>query len=461
MNIFIRLLKLVLLVECATVAWSAWSYSRQHQPTLPQVQHDDPFLAADLNRLAKQTETGTSSAWQTLGEALLGNGFYGEAEIAFRTAVDIDSRNATAQFALGFLLDRTGRMAESSSAYRRAAEIASRSNNTKVSAPLCHYLTGKNLLRLGQTEDALKQFQKHQTFPPATYQLAKLSARTGQTQQALDVIDSILERAPTSLKFNSLKLHVMEETGNDKAVFQAARRLDYSENLVETDVSTSYVTPFNQAYGFPKLLDEYNQLLRSGDMNRIAAKLRKLLDEIADTATPHRTRLLQGLAEAEFQRGNLDGLQRAVDELKSLGVSSADCLQMEGAAYALRDDMTTAAQLWERACLLSPNIPLHQMLARHYGDTDNESRQTFHANQAALLIAKTAYWSRQPAAAQNAIDEALQIKPNDPECWLYKAKIALAMDDIEAARTAYTRCLKSGPYQGRAKRALQALNSTE
>lgn len=460
MKSLVRLLVLILLVECVAAGWYAWQYQPRIAAVLPHGNFDDPYYADAINELAKQAETGGSREWQALGEALLGQGFYGEAELAFRQSIKLNTENYWSHFALAFCLDRTGRMEQSTEEYLKAAKIERDSDETVASPEHCLYQAGKNWLRLEKPEEALRLFEKNRQFSPASYQLAKLLIRTGETRKALELIEPILERAPNSLKFNSLYLHLMESQGHEEAAFQASQRLEYAEYFVPVDFNTKYVTPFSNACGFPKRLLEYNRILDSGNMDLVATKLESLYELIADTNMPQRAMLLQSLAEVEFQRRNPEKILAAIRKLDELGVHSPERLQMEGAAYALQNQLDKASELWERAALMSPNVPLHQMLAKYYDQKTNNEMRDAHLGQAALLSAKIEYWSHRPDNAKRSIDQAVKLLPDDDEVWFYLGEIELALDNKEQALEAYRTCLEKNANHGKALRAVQVLTKS-
>lgn len=455
MNSMIRILYLILFSECVGLGWYVSQREEALDPVLPQLKFDDPLLAEAFQEYADQAKSGGSEDWQILGETLLGQGFYGEAELAFRQAVQLDAQNSRAHFGLAFCLERTGRMELSNIEYLQASEILRNSDEAVTSPSHCLYQAGKNFLRLEDETQARKLFEQNRQFSPATYQLVKLLSRTGEKEEALKIIESVLDQAPTSLKFNSLYLSIMEEQGDLQAAFKARQRLEYAQRFVPIDFNTKYVTPFSLQAGFPKRLQEYNRALGTGNMELVARKLNSLYKIVEHTNMPARAQLQQSLAEVEFQRRQPKRILESIAILDSLGVQSAERLQMEGAAYALQDQLDKAAELWERAALMSPNIPLHQMLAKYYDQQELTSKRDHHLGQAALLAAKIEYWSHRPESAKSEILRAIEIIPEDDEVWFYLAEIDMALNQVPDALTAYRTCLEKNPYHGRAKLALE------
>jgi len=128
---------------------------------------------------------------------------------------------------------------------------------------------------------------------------------------------------------------------------------------------------------------------------------------------------------------------------------------MEGAAYSLRGDKQRAVELWLRAVQRSPNVPLHQILARHYDDLGDTPSRDQHLGQAALLMTKIYDWSNQLEAAQRSVSEAQTLLPENDQVWFYSAEIKQALGHPAEAQADYRRCVELNPGHGRAIRALE------
>jgi len=455
-----RMVVLIIVAELLVCGYLAARQLGQHQPVLPQVVFDDPLLAADLSALAKAARGGNSRDWQQLGEGLLGQGFYAEAEPAFRRAVELDAKNAMAQFSLAYCIDRTGRIAESTREYMRAAEIAQPSKSPIGSRRHCLYQVGRNALRESQPAEAERVFRKIERYFPAAYQLAKLRVRSGRSSEALPVIDNVLKYLPRSLKFNSLRLHALEELGRLKDAAESARMLERSESLVPLDFGTAFVEPLQQRQGIDREVAAFQKLPVKGSLNRLAEKLDELLVVLEPTSHPEKYQLRKTLVEVEFQRKNSDRMLESIQRLHVAGMSDVDLLQMEGAAYALQGAMPRAVEVWQRALRLSPNVPLHKMLAKYYDEQGETALRDQHLGEAALLEVKLNYWNNQIAAAQQSAHQARKIAPQNAQVWFYSAQIERALGNLEGARSGYTRCVELNPQHGRAIRELKSLAET-
>ena len=450
-----RVLVLIVVIELLSCSYLTVRRLGQYEPVLPKIVYDDPLLEAELSALAQAARSGKSREWQWLGEGLLGQGFYAEAEQAFRRAVDRDRTNATAQFSLAFCIDRTGRIPESTREYLRAAELARPSPSPIGSREHCLYQVGRNALRESHPEEAARVFGQIQNFFPADYQSAKLLVRSNRSAEALPLIEKVLQRMPRSLKFNSLRLHALDQLGPAAAAADAAQILERSEYTVPIDFSTNFVEPLNKRLGIQREVVVCQELLTNGAMDELAEKLNRLLVVLESSRDPQKSLFRKSLIEVEFHRQNADRMWDSIERLKAEGWIDADLLQMEGAAYALQGEMPRAVALWERALRLSPNIPLYQMLARYYGEQGNASLRDQHLGQAALLTTRMNFLGNQLEAAERSVKQAQQLIPNDPQVWFYSAEIERSLGHLDQAQASYRRCVALNPHHGRATRALE------
>lgn len=454
MKRFNQLLLAILCLELIVGGYSLYRQLWRHHVVLPTVALDDPLVAEQLELLAAQTASGHSEDWQMFAEGLLGQGFYGEAEHAFRAAVDTDPANYMAHFGLAFCLDRTGRMQESTEEYLKAAEIERSDTGLIGSVAHCLYRAGKNELRQEKWDAALERFAGQANFAPASYQYAKLLVRSGKVERAMTVLDKQLVNTPHSLKFNALRLQALEAAGQDDAAREAADLLQRSEYVVPLDLNTNYVTPLSQRLGVAAELHQYNQLLESRDMDRLADHLEKVWRRIKSTSLSQKASVLMSMAEVAFQRRRAEEILLAVDRMKELGVSSADMLQMEGAAYQLNGDIDRAIELWLRAERMSPNIPLYQILADAYQQKNDVKRRDYFLGQAALLEAKLAFWNNQWQPALAAAQRAIEHDSGLDQAWFYLAEIERELGNPTKALDAYQQCLSLNPDHGRALAAV-------
>ncbi|HBL46346.1 MAG TPA: hypothetical protein DDZ90_23465, partial [Planctomycetaceae bacterium] len=83
----LRLLLILLVVELGYCGYLIADRMARPLPVLPDAESIDPLLMTDFRELAVQAESGSSKEWIRLGQAFLGQGFYGYAENCFRQAI--------------------------------------------------------------------------------------------------------------------------------------------------------------------------------------------------------------------------------------------------------------------------------------------------------------------------------------------------------------------------------------
>ena len=94
-------------------------------------------------------------------------------------------------------------------------------------------------------------------------------------------------------------------------------------------------------------------------------------------------------------------------------------LQMEGAAHRMNGEADKAAELWLRASRISPNVPLHDLLASYYADKGDQGQQAYQMGQRELLTAKIHYWTNEFPESRTASEQAAEHDPDNAQAWFY------------------------------------------
>ncbi|TWT59980.1 tetratricopeptide repeat protein [Rubinisphaera italica] len=457
MQTTLRMLMVIITAEFVICGYLVVKQVGQQVPVIPSINFDDPLLAADLNALAETARQGDSQEWQVLGDGLLGQGFYGEAELAFRQALDMDPQNAMAQFKLAFCLDRTGRVAESTSEYLRAAKIAKPSEALIGSRKNCLYQVGRNALRQEQSEVAEKLFLEGAGFLPAAYQYSKLLVRSNRAAEAMPTIEHGLEVYPNSLKFTEVRMNAFKQMDRQFEAEQEARMLERSESVMPTDFSLIFILPLNAMIGFQHEEEISEQLWTDQSLDLIAKKMNELLLLLEPTSHQKKYALRKSLIKVEYERQNADRMLELIDQAHTDGDFDAELLQREGEAYALKGDWERAASMWLRVVKMSPNAAVHEKLAQYYEASKDTPKRDEHLGYAALLNAKENYLKNQLEEAKEAATKAQKLLPEIATVWFYSAEIERALRNPDRARSNYALCVKLDPSHGRAIRGLQSL----
>lgn len=248
----IRSLVMLLILELVLCGYLMTQKMFHAAPSYPAFKVDDAFLQERIDKLAVLAEQGETTAWQELAEALLGHGYYGYAELNYKQVLKQNPDNYDAQFGLAFCLDKMGRTEESTLEYRKVIATKPTSGAMNQLRLYAMYAVGKNFLRVENLVEAEEEFRSNINFAPAEYQLAKLLIRTGQPEEALQIIEKNLEKVPRALSFHYLKYLALQNLGRNEEAQAAAVALEDAEYLVDLKFNGDYIEPFYVKYGQPQ-----------------------------------------------------------------------------------------------------------------------------------------------------------------------------------------------------------------
>jgi len=414
------------------------------EPLLPPVHWDDPLLEKELSGVAERARTGNSKAWQTWGEALLGQGFYHYSEIAFRQALKLDPRNHEARFGLAFCLDHMGRMEESVHEYGQLAALRTRGEIFEKLGTDSQYALGCNLLREEKAAEAEQAFRQIADDPRAKYQIAKLQIRSGQAEKAQ--VDDL----PFSQESLFLQYRAALALNRNAEAIQAADQLERATKRILLHFNTDYVRPFYAQYGLERIIQDYNQLIFSKNMDRLRETLDKIFVQVRHLRSPYAKLALQSMLDVELQRKNAEQLRNLVQQLRDFGEMDADMLQFEGAAAAEDGNLQQAATLWQRANAMSPNIQLSLKLAEYYESQHNTRERDKALAESLLLGALGQYRQNKLEPAHELLKKSLDSSSSNPRTWFYLGETLRVLGAREKALEAYQQCLNLNSNDGRA-----------
>ncbi|MAX37738.1 MAG: hypothetical protein CME33_14370 [Gimesia sp.] len=456
----LRLLLILLVVELGYCGYLIADRMARPLPVLPDAESIDPLLMTDFRELAVQAESGSSKEWIRLGQAFLGQGFYGYAENCFRQAIQMDPDDALAQASYAFCLERTGRLQASTREYEKLEAFDGKTDVPFANRRHYLYAIGRNYLREENAEKAEELFRLNNGFQPADYQLAKLLVRSGRAEEALPYIDRNLATTPNSLVFRQLQAEALESLGRMAEAKRARDQVEHALYVVELNFNTTFLTPYSKRHGILRELEAYNQLLERNDMDYLAQKLDEVL-ALMDERLPQYKATLISMLEVEYQRKNPERMLQLIQKLKENGVVDAETLQFEAGAYMLSGDMKKAVPLLQRVLEMSPTIEVHQTLADYYDQQKDLKKRDYHQAKMALLYAMMSFRNNQLKSAEEAIERSVELNPEDPQAWFYNAEIKRLLGKTEAAKKSYERCLALNPNHGRAIRELDHINTPQ
>lgn len=458
MKIAIRILLIVVVIEAvAATAAITWRFSRT-EAQLPAVTLNDPLTMPQLRELADAAEAGGARDWTRLGEALVGKGFYGHAELAFREALQRNPGSFAARFGLAFCLDRTGRTQESSQEYQQALGSSVGNFELPFAKYYASYALGRNALRRENTINALDHFDQNADFAPAAYQQAKLLIRAGKAEQALPIIEQNLARIPFSLEFHFLRMQAMQALGRPDEAFESALKLERSAPLVSMNFSTDYVAPLDGRTGLSVALQALAAAIGQDDLDAIEKRCQEIQSLVGEQPVFVVHEVDDRMIEVALRRKEAELALERIKQVRSTGRDDAELDQWEGDAYALLGDKRRAAECWRQALLATPSIELHEKLAGHVGDDDAEARDR-HLGRAAFLKGVAEYRSNRLTTAITALEQATELNPSDPDPWYYLGLLRYYQRRFNDAQAAFEQCLSLRPEHGKASVMLDYLRS--
>ncbi|TVQ00880.1 MAG: hypothetical protein EA381_06590 [Planctomycetaceae bacterium] len=452
MILILRLLIAVVLFETAVAGILLARRALRQEAQVPAVVLHDPLVMPQLKELARAADRGDSDDQTRFGMALLGKGFYGHAEWAFRDALRSNAQNADAQFGLAFSLDRLGRMAESSSEYRKVTQLNPRSENQKLNQVHALHAIGRNALRQENLVGAEESFKVNSGFSPADYLLAQLLLRSDRAEQAAPIIRRKLAELPRSLEFHFLDHRLQLALGRPRAAFEAAAMMERSDYVVSLNFYTEYVMPLERMTGLSTLISPLGEVAGTDDLDRIEELAKQVKAAQGDTPVFMAKIVDDQLLDVAVRGKRPERVLELLAELRVEGRENAGMLEAEGDAWEMLEQPERAAEHWQRALLLTPSVGLHEKLARHFDSHQPDpERRDRHLAQAKLLQGIEDYRGDRLATAIENLEAATRFNPRDPNPWFYLGEIRFHRRQPELALAAYERCLEIRPGHGPAE----------
>jgi len=449
-----RLLAVLLLAELAVCGWLVGGRLLRHPPALPAAFPDDPLVGAELAAIAARADGGAAGAWLELGQSLLGQGLYGHAEVALGRAVTAEPTAIEPAFALGFTLDRTGRMREGNAFYERCLALSEPGPGASRK-PFALYQIGRNHLRDGDVAAAEGAFRRNAGVPQADYQLARILLHSGRPKEAAEVVSRALGRLPLALELHHERMRVMEALDRPDEAFRSAAMEERSAHLVEVSFNTDYVRPFHARHGLRRLVDDHLAREATSDHASSMARLDVIDAAIGDRTIPERAATRQLRAGRLLKAGQADRVLELVAEIKAAGDLGPAVLETEAAARRLRGEADAALALLLRATALEPTAARHRQLADEYDRRGDAAARDRHRAAFHFHDGIAAYRQNRLDVALGSLRRSLALDDGNATAWFHAGEMEYHLGNPEAADEAFRRALALRPGYGRARDYLE------
>ena len=421
-------------------------------PPDPQLGRMDSLTAEQLERVRTRTIHGDGDDWKNYAQALLGQGFYPEAEQAFRVAVRVSPDDQEAVYGLGFCLERMGRLEESIPVLEQAASMS----DDQLSET-CWYQIGRNHLRLENVPEAEEAFRRIAEFPAAAFHLAKIELRTGRAAEAVPKIEPVLVQHPNSVKLIQLRARAADELGDEETAREYYDRELRGEAKLTLEYGMSFFMLYRSKYGLEK---DLANCLRLRDAGTIAERVHCIDSAMRIIKSENLIQYAQVyISQAEIALG-LGQPERALsllEEARPLTFETPWILQLRGEALFQLKRTKEAQETWERSLALRATPDVHQRLALYLeglGQSDEANRHRARAHQ---LMGQREYEVNRIEPAHEQFLKASDIDPSMPITWYYLGETHRLKGEIGSARSAYEKCLELDEHYQRARVALQHL----
>ncbi len=322
-------------------------------PPLPDGSQLDSLTAQQLDRVRRRAIHGGWEPWRNYAQALLGQGFYAEAEQAFRIAHDLNPDDQETLYGLGFSLERMGRLEESIPILEQVASMS----DDELSQT-CWYQIGRGYLRLEKVQAAEQAFRRIETFPAAAFHLAKIQVRTGRAKEALPLIEQSLKQFPNSLKFIQLQARAAEALGDMETAQELYDRESRAEANLTLEYGMSFFTLYRSKHGLEKLFADCVRLRSTAPVSEQVGCIERALTIVRSENLIQYARIYVAAAELALGTGDPDRTLDLLDELKALEYQTPWTLQLRGEALFQLQEPQRRERLGNKALLCVPRRKL-------------------------------------------------------------------------------------------------------
>ncbi|MCP4815206.1 MAG: tetratricopeptide repeat protein, partial [Planctomycetaceae bacterium] len=327
-------------------------------------------------------------------------------------------------------------------------------------APDAWLQIGLNCLRQEKPVDAEEALRKAMQRPASKLALARLLSRTDRTQEALELLEELLQEFPNGLRVHQLKAWVHEMQGEaGKAAYHRDRVRRATDSLTTHDQSRQQDDRWFQKTGSGKIFFNSQLAEQQGNLKQaIDLGLQGLEHSWQEDRALRVVYLLLANREPENALLQLEKFIARVGE-------SVESLTLMGEALTESGQPEEAVAVWERAVdyrssrFLDTNMRVHEKLMMNYeknGETDKASRQKGLMRLEKAILA----WNRNEVrTAMIELNQAVELVPGSAVAWFYLAETRRLLGDEGGAVQAYKKCLQLHPQHGRARRGIMLLRS--
>ncbi|MCI0378978.1 MAG: tetratricopeptide repeat protein [Gemmataceae bacterium] len=437
------LLALVIAVELVAGGYWVLRHWTLHMPPLPDLTNIEPYAAEEI--AAFQSRCGSAEDWRRLGEMYMAYGFFSEAEACHRRAAELSSEHAEIVFQWAFSLERLGWLESANEQYERAAHLQT------ALADEARYFIGRNLLRLEQVNEARTAFTQAQRLPAARYELARLEVREGRFAEAEKIVLDLDRSYSGAVQPPYLGYRVMLAQNQPKMAQAYSDRAASNRGRLPN--------PFDRPWR--RLEQAHDQMGLSAQLRRIEkglsdGKLSRWEPELSTAFRKNWTPSVADLlAEIHLQkRDPVQALQILTNAQERAG-PSAHLAQRLGETHEELGDMRNAVECFRRAVRLgwaAETKDTHYKIHLHLEKSGANIEAKKHLAHALFGAGMELFWRKAVLKeAAVAFEKAVEIDPALADAWFFLGEARRLVNEHDAARMAFERCLALRPHFGMAQ----------
>ncbi len=324
--------------------------SPTHTAPLPDLDALDVTLAERIREAhaAVVADDAAPAAWMELGMIYESNELAAPAIECYGVAIDLYTGDATLERAQAWA--RIGQARRAAGEIEAAADAMRRSIEYDDSYAPTHWRLGTYLFDLGRFDEAKLAYERAIECDPEHLGgwngVARVLIQVSEPEQAIEVLQSILERAPDDASARRLLRTALVHAGrgNEAAKLQAPWR---RKSALGRDPWHREFRKYRQA---PPVMEQARDDLQAGKF----AEAIEALEEFAEDQ-PDDMNVLSYLAWGYYQIGQRDAAQATIDRALTIDERSAAVLRVLARIQRSDGDSASALTTLDRILAADPN----------------------------------------------------------------------------------------------------------
>ena len=293
----------------------------------------------------------------------------------------------------------------------------------------------------------------------ADFALSRILIRDNRAEEAIEILDRLIERSPNSMRAHQMQGWAYEKLGNE-----AQARACFDRSMHTSEMIT--IHPISRDW------DEKN-VSRMGAAVALTASTEALAQEDFETATREAMQsfnLLEPLWRPAYAiQASLSFLKSgdpdtALFYLKRWLIhdgESAYLWELAGDCFLTKGDEAKAEAAWLRgqtvraSKTVQANAECCRKLSELYASQGRTAEAELYRGYHRYESGRLQWRDNKVREANNELSEAVSILKEDPNGWFALAEAQRALSDRNAAKQSYEQCLRLDPQHGRAMVGLE------